>query len=118
MDENTTAALLPPLNDVRAPLIRFFFNLSAFMAGDTGGTALLATVLRTEGMGREEEGERIPSGHGRWGLPWTTMVTALEDRGELYSGKKREKARAGKADKGRPGPVVLTGGAVALGPKL
>ena len=29
MDENTTAALLPPLNDVRAPLVRFFFNLRA-----------------------------------------------------------------------------------------
>ncbi|KAG2636986.1 hypothetical protein PVAP13_2NG489003 [Panicum virgatum] len=29
MDENTTAALLPPLNGVRAPLVRFFFNLRA-----------------------------------------------------------------------------------------
>ena len=105
MDENTPSASLPPLNDVWAPLIRFFFNLSASMAGDTGRTALLATVLRTEGIGREEEGERIPSGHGRGGLPWTTMVTALEDRGELYSGKKRGEARAGKENKGT---VVLT----------
>jgi len=104
MDENTPSASLPPLNDVWAPLIRFFFNHSASMAGDTGRTALLATVLRTEGMEREE-GERIPSEHGRGGLPWTTMVTALEDRGELYSGKKRGMARAGKADKGT---VVLT----------
>ena len=27
MDENTPAASLPPLNDVWAPLVRFFFNL-------------------------------------------------------------------------------------------
>ena len=49
---------LPPLNDMWAPLVMFFFNLYASMARDTssrssGGTALPAIFLRTKGMWRE-----------------------------------------------------------------
>ena len=46
MDENTTAALLPPLNDVRAPLVRFF-NLCFQKEAMDGAPAYADLELRT-----------------------------------------------------------------------
>jgi len=73
MDENTTAALLPPLNDVRAPLVRFFFNLRAG-----------ARRRRRE----PEEGRRTSSARGgrrgwrrRW-LPTGPLLSAPWPRAE------------------------------------
>ena len=46
-DENITAASLPPLNDVWAPLVRFFFNLCFQKEAMDGATAYADLELRT-----------------------------------------------------------------------
>jgi len=67
-DENTTAASLPPLNDVRAPLVRFFFNLR--LGGQRRAPALGARPRAAAGSQRRAAAQAPRRGRRRWHRRW------------------------------------------------
>jgi hypothetical protein len=65
---NTTAASLPPLNDVRAPLVRFFFNLRP--GGQRRAPALGARPRAAAGSQRRAAAQASRRGRRRWHRRW------------------------------------------------